>query len=160
MLYVPSFICALVGVVFPAYIIFKLHKQIPNFLSVSNSVTKDTRHFYQRPPSIEPRRDLKTFEILQLQSIQWSSIRTERCYIYDCTCNRCTCNRTSVQGNSLIKEILIQIWLLFIQIFFVEIPLFMNNLQGFYFNPNFEKYSLQNCIMQNNLDWSIPWSAQ
>ena len=46
------FICALVGVVFPAYIIFKLHKQIPNFLSVSNSVTKDTRHFYQRPPSL------------------------------------------------------------------------------------------------------------
>ena len=83
------FICALVGTVFPAYIIFKLHNKIPNFLSVLNSVNKDTRHFYQRPPYIEPRLYWKTFEILQLQSIQWSSIRTERCYIYDCTCIWC-----------------------------------------------------------------------
>ena len=83
-------ICLLLDIVFPAYTIYKLQENIPDFFSKSNAENKDTRPFFVRKPTILPRRDLKYSEILQLKSIQWSSMRTERCFLTNtCNCGRC-----------------------------------------------------------------------
>ena len=81
-------ICIIIGILLPAYTLFNLKKKIPDFFSESNSC-KNVQFSLKPHSLIEPRRDLKPSEMIELKSIMWSSRRTERCYGTNCTCSRC-----------------------------------------------------------------------